>query len=343
MRLQGESIADSPFFWENDMQGSGIGLALGSGGARGLAHIGILKVLEKNDIPVCCIAGTSIGALIGGLYASGMAVEQMEEIACDTDWLDVARIFVPKFQPGAILGGKYIRDFITALVGDTEFRDLKIPFSAIATDIMKGDEIIITKGSLAQAILASTALPGIFSPVESESRSLLVDGGLKNPLPVDVVKTMNAGFVIGVNVTTPRDLNVKKQKVKSAERIRFSAFAGTPKILKERLNEYLSRGETMINERFPFSSFMRDRQKTDKRIPSLMNTIGQSIIIMQNQILRLKMESDKPDILLEPDVSDFQWFDFNEAGNIIRQGERIIEEYIPQLLRIRDMLQSRSG
>lgn len=320
------------------MNNPGIGIALGSGGARGLAHIGVLKVLEKNKIPIGCIAGTSIGALIGGLYASGMSVEQMEEIACNTDWFVMAKLFIPKFQPAAIFGGKYVKDFIEALIGDTDFDDLQIPFAAVATDILKGDEVIINRGSLAQAILASTALPGLFSPVESESKSLLVDGGLKNPLPVDVVRNMNADFVIAVNVTTPRDLNVKKQKVKSKETIIFQKFAKTSKILQERLQDYMNRGESILNDKWPFAAFLKDRQKSDKTFPSLPNTIAQSVIIMQNQIIRINLERFKPDILFEPDVSQFQLFDFREAQKLIKAGEKIVEEKLPQLIRIRDMI-----
>lgn len=320
------------------MSRRGIGLALGSGGAKGLAHIGVLKVLEKNEIPVCCVAGTSIGALIGGLYASGMPLREMEKIACDTHWFDLARMFVPKFQTGAIFGGKYVRDFIEALVGDTDFKDLRIPFTAVATDILKGDEVHINNGSLAQAILASTAIPGIFSPIESESKSLLVDGGLKNPLPVDVARKMNAEFIIGINVTTPRDLNVKKQKVRSKEKIHFRKFASTSNVLKQRLSAYISRSENLFNERFPFASFIKERQKSDTRFPSLTNTVSQSVIIMQNQIIRMRLKEHSPDLLLEPDVRQFQWFDFKDADAIISQGEHVVEEHLSQLTRIRDML-----
>ncbi|MBI2417920.1 MAG: patatin-like phospholipase family protein [Ignavibacteriales bacterium] len=171
------------------MSKSNVALVLGSGGARGLAHIGVLKALHENEVPVHLVTGTSMGALIGGLYASGVDVAAMEKIVHEVDKLMVARIFIPKlFSPGFI-DNKRIISFIKELAGDINIEDMPVPFSAVATDFITGEEVIFNKGPLVEAIMASIAIPTVLQPVFIKGRCL-IDGGLNNPLPVSVAKCM---------------------------------------------------------------------------------------------------------------------------------------------------------
>jgi len=175
-----------------------LGLALGSGGAKGLAHIGILKVLERENILVSFIAGSSIGALVGGLYAAGISADYLEEIACSTNWKELLSLIDPTIRQGLIRGEKIIR-FLERLVGRKNFQDLSIPFKAIATDLLTGEMVAIGQGEVAIAIRASGAYPLIFQPVEWEGR-LLVDGGLSAPVPAEIVREMGAEVVLAVNL-----------------------------------------------------------------------------------------------------------------------------------------------
>jgi len=175
-----------------------IGLALGSGGAKGLAHIGVIKVLEKNNIPIDFIAGSSIGALIGGFYSATKDIKRIEEIALSTNWRQLLSLIDPSLRRGLIKGEK-IKKFIETHIGKVKFRDLKIPLSVIATDLRTGEIIPINQGEVASAIRASISFPLIFKPVEREGR-LLADGGLSLPIPVEVVNKMGAGLVIAVNL-----------------------------------------------------------------------------------------------------------------------------------------------
>lgn len=177
---------------------SRLGIALGSGGAKGLAHIGILKVLERQGIPISFIAGSSIGALIGGLYASGMGADQLEEIAGFTNWRELLSLIDPTIRQGLIRGEKIIR-FLEGLVGKKKFQDLTVPFKAIATDLLTGEMVAIDHGEVAIAIRASGAYPLIFQPVEWEGR-LLVDGGLSAPVPAEVTREMGAEVILAVNL-----------------------------------------------------------------------------------------------------------------------------------------------
>jgi NTE family protein len=209
-------------------------LALSGGGARGAAHIGILKRLEELRIPVDCIAGTSMGSIVGGLYASGKTADEIEKILSKMDWEyifndDPARQDLPlrrkqeerlylidarpgvndkgelKFPTGAIQGQKFalvLRELTLPVSTITDFDKLPIPFRAIATDIGDGSEVILAKGDLATAMRASMAVPGAFAAVQQDHH-LLVDGGLTNNLPIDVVRSMGADIVIAVDISSP--------------------------------------------------------------------------------------------------------------------------------------------
>lgn len=175
-----------------------IGLALGSGAARGLAHIGVIKVLEKNNIPIDFIAGTSIGAMIGGFYASGLSAEKIEKLALDITNRDMFSLVDPQIKKGFLKGEK-VKSFIQNNLATTVFEDCRIPFSATATDIKTGELIVLSKGNMANAIRASISLPLVFQPVEIDGRTL-VDGGLGAPVPVEIVRSMGADIVIAVNL-----------------------------------------------------------------------------------------------------------------------------------------------
>jgi len=207
-----------------------IGLVLSGGGARGAAHVGVLRVLEEMHIPISCIVGTSMGSIVGGLYSSGMSVDELDQIAVKTDWDglfsdSVQRRSVNYRQksdwpnyitslnvnlekgidiPGGLIKGKRLDLMLRSLTlkAPQDFDDLPIPFRSIATDIETGDCVVLAKGDLAKALRASMAIPGGFAPVEIDGH-LLVDGGVSNNMAVDVAKKMGADIVIAVNIGTP--------------------------------------------------------------------------------------------------------------------------------------------
>ena len=177
-----------------------IGLALGGGGARGLAHIGVLNILQSEGIYADMIAGTSAGAFVGALCAQRKDCNLIKELVTSVDWkraVSLVDLVVPKT---GLLGGRKIKDWLGLVIGgDIKFSDLKIPFACVAADINTGEEVIINQGSVLEGVRASISVPGIFTVVRWKGR-YLVDGGLVNPVPVSVVKEMGADFIIAVNV-----------------------------------------------------------------------------------------------------------------------------------------------
>jgi NTE family protein len=178
-----------------------IGLALGGGAARGLAHVGVLDVLKEEGIPIDLIAGTSAGAIIGAAYARNQDTDRMIREAMGANWKKMAPLIDPSLLTSGFVKGKKILSLISSFVGgdDISFSDLKIPFACVATDIDTGEEVVINSGPVADALRASISLPGIFTVVKRGDR-YLVDGGLTTPVPVDVVRQMGADFIIAVSV-----------------------------------------------------------------------------------------------------------------------------------------------
>jgi len=176
-----------------------VGLALGSGAARGLAHVGVLKVLEKGGIPIDMIAGTSAGALIGALYARRKDAKQTENLVIDLISKRFTLLTDLALPKTGLIQGRKLENQLKSIIGDIEFTDLRVPFACVATDIGSGEEIVIKQGSVVEGVRASVSLPAIFTVVKWEGR-YLVDGGLVNPVPVSVLREMGANFVIAVNV-----------------------------------------------------------------------------------------------------------------------------------------------
>jgi NTE family protein len=265
-----------------------VGLALGSGAALGMAHIGVIKALREANIPIDMIAGTSMGALVGACYAAEGQIEDMVELAHTANLRKITRLLDPKFtliRVGFLHGGR-VEDFLKPIIGDRDINQCKIPFAAVATDIHSSKQVIITQGSLLKAVRASISIPVVFVPVNYDGR-YLVDGGTLNPVPADVVKSMGATFVIAVNVLT--DPN-KRQHL---------GLTGNIK---------------------------------SRRAPGMMNTLIQSIYMMEYEIFRASIL--KADIMIEPDVSNIEVYQFHRGPEAIEAGYRAATEVIPEINRL---------
>ena len=177
-----------------------IGIALGSGSARGLAHIGVLDVLQKEGIPIDMVAGTSAGAMIGALFAHGIDIDELKSLAFGLRGRKLVPLIDPSIPKSGFIKGGRIKRLLSSYFGtDIEFDEMKLPFACVATDIETGEEVVINHGSVLDAIRASISIPGIFSVTRWKGR-YLVDGALVNPIPIDVLTQMGADFIIAVNV-----------------------------------------------------------------------------------------------------------------------------------------------
>lgn len=178
-----------------------IGLALGSGSSRGAAHVGVLKVLEEAGIPIDVIAGTSVGAFIGALYAGGQPISAFERVLPTVRWSQLVRVAVP---PRALVNNAPMARFVEKFIGPVHFEDLPIPFAAVASDALSGEAYILNTGRVSHAICATTAIPGFMEPVKYNGR-LLVDGAVVHPVPVALAKSLGADIVIAVDLSLPPD------------------------------------------------------------------------------------------------------------------------------------------
>jgi NTE family protein len=204
-----------------------IGLALGGGSARGMAHIGVLEILDKENIPIDLVTGTSAGALIGAMYASGMSGVQIRELMLGFDWRrrsHLVDLALPR--TGFIAGDKLVRELQKIMGGDIKFSELKKPFACVACDAITGEEAVMTRGSVIDAVRASISLPVIFEAVRRKGR-YLIDGGLVNQVPVNVAKAMGADYVIAVNVV-PR--HIHKVKSRMVDKSKAEAAGPRPNI-----------------------------------------------------------------------------------------------------------------
>ncbi len=179
--------------------GGKVGLALSGGGARGFAHVGVLKALVENDIPIDMIAGTSAGSFVGGAFAAGLSVDDIVEVGNKISWFGVAGF---SYSPKGFLSNLPMKGFMEKNFPVKRFEDLRIPFTAVACDLETGDEVLLKdEGDLTHAIRASCAIPGVFVPVSDDGRQL-VDGGVVSPIPTRAVKKMGADVIIAVDLIT---------------------------------------------------------------------------------------------------------------------------------------------
>jgi NTE family protein len=186
-----------------------VGLALSGGAARGIAHIGVLKALKEAQIPIDMVAGSSSGALIGALYASRLDIETIERVALGLKWREFADFTLPKM---GLISGRRIEEFISEHTGVSNFKELAIPLAIVTTDLISEREVVFREGPLAKIVQASCSIPGVYIPVKYENM-LLVDGGIVNILPANVLKQMGADFVIGVDVNTKATIGPEPKNV----------------------------------------------------------------------------------------------------------------------------------
>ncbi len=286
-----------------------IGLALGSGSARGWAHIGVIQALEEAGIHADVVCGTSIGALVGASYAAG-ELDQLEKWVLGLKMKDVVAFMDFGLNSG-MLKGTRLMNFFRSTFSDQAIEDLPLPFAAVATALHTGTEIWLRSGSAIDAVRASIALPGLFTPVMREGR-LLVDGGLVNPVPVSLARAMEADMVIAV------DLNADLLG-------RHLRQPPEPKPRPASSNEWRRRVQQNLGGLLPAPT------PAGVRMPSTLNIVASSLNIMQARITRSRMAGDPPDATIAPRLSHLGLLDFHRAGEAIEAGRRAVQAALPGL------------
>ncbi|MFC1946437.1 patatin-like phospholipase family protein [Chloroflexota bacterium] len=318
-----------------------IGLALGGGAARGLSHIGVLKVLEDNEIYPDVITGTSIGALIGALYAGGVGIRDIEQFALGLDFKRLALLTDITLPVSGLISGKRIISLIKSILGDLTFSQLKYEFACVATDIITGEQVVLREGSLVEAIRASISLPGIFTPVNITGRHL-VDGGLVNEVPVSVCREIGAEYVIGVNVIPEPSKMILNKKSRQKTTSRKAASRDKPvekksqimlpeisnKYIQSRINDvekslqsFLSY-QTKLKENLMKSLEWMNLEKsknTGVKTPNIMEVLIQTLTIAEYWVAVENLKD--ADLVINPDVEEIGFWNFDKASQAITIGE----------------------
>jgi NTE family protein len=295
-----------------------IGLALSGGAARGWAHIGVIKGLVANGIVPDVIAGTSIGALVGGVWAAGK-LDELEAWVRSINKRRILGLMDFRFGGAGLIAGGRLADLLVKNLGDTSIEKLPIRFAAIATELGTGHEIWLTQGSLSQAMRASYALPGIFNPVKVAGRWLM-DGALVNPVPVTAARALGARVVIAVNLNA--DLFGRGTVIQNHGMEEESAPVEV-EISKERFGS-MFRIDRLIRRQF-FGNSTHDGPS------GISSVMIDAFNITQDRISRSRLAGDPPDVLISPKLANMGLFDFANAGEAIRLGEEAVERALVEI------------
>lgn len=307
------------------------GLVLGSGGAKGLSHISVIEYLEERNIRIDCVSGSSIGSLIGAMYCRG--IDHMRRFKNDLLRLDRAaymKYFEPVFPVSGLLNIDTMLEFVREYIPeDLEFSDLEIPLCVVATDYANGKQVLFRSGSVLTAVRASISIPGIFLPLKMDD-TLLIDGGVANPLPIDVVRDMGAKNVIAVNLHPriakaggKRDPAFPDQAAERPQKEEMKAKRAAGKTNPINLIIDKAKSFAQISGEFwekNINSFIQTRLKNITDYPNIFEVIFQTIDIMgySNTVMMLKYDS--PDVLIEPELTDLRSLDFDKAGLAFSEG-----------------------
>jgi NTE family protein len=298
-----------------------IGLALGGGGARGWAHIGVLRALEQAGIKIDLVCGTSVGALVGALYLAGR-LDALENWALGLSRLRIAG-YLDFRVGGGMISGNRLTAALREHLGDLTIEQLPVPFACVATDLLTGHEVWLREGNLVEMLRASFSLPGLFSPVEVDGR-WLVDGALVNPLPVSVCRAMGAHLVIAV------DLNADP-----VGRIRLPGQR-IPKAVGFELMPGLHQMQGKINN--GLGAWMRKLFGREPDSPSLFGAMVQSLNILLDRVTRSRLAGEPPDITISPRVGHIGLLEFDRTAEVIAEGTAAAERQRPLLAEITSLI-----
>ncbi|MBB6185069.1 patatin-like phospholipase family protein [Oleiagrimonas soli] len=292
-----------------------IALALGAGGAKGLTYIGVIEELERRGFEIVAIAGSSMGALIGGIYAAGK-LDVYRDWVCSLARIDVLRLVDWTLSGGGLIKGERIIETLRSLIGEIDIEQLPMTYTAVATDIDRRREIWLTQGPLFDAIRASIAIPSIFRPHHIDGRRL-VDGGLLNPLPVTPLLGASWDYMVAVGVNGPIEA-LPAQTERAAHEDEHEHADSYRKRIADFVGKLMPKGEEKEHE------------------PGALELLSQSLDVMQANLAQLRLAAYQPDLLIEMPANVSTAYEFHRARELIELGrtraDRILENWTPHHL-----------
>jgi NTE family protein len=294
-----------------------LGLALGSGSARGWAHIGILRALDERGLRPDVITGASVGALVGAACAAGRLAD-LEEWVCKLTQRDVWRLVDTTFRSGGVMTGNRLMEAIAAHIGDAPIETLSMRFGAVATDLYTGEEIWLREGPFMTAVRASSGLPGLFSPTWHDGR-WLIDGGVVNPVPVSLCRALGADIVIAVDLR------------RSVTQVALRALEQSSRNQTAPEQEASTEGTAILQKWTGLVDGLVETFRSRRSEPGLFEVMTSAVNIMQDRITRSRLAIDPADLVLRPDLTRFQLMDFHRGREAIDIGRALVDEVASQL------------
>jgi NTE family protein len=301
-----------------------IGLALGGGGARGWAHIGVMKALTRAGIVPDVISGTSVGALVGGLHLAGR-LDVLEGWSRGLTKFKIAS-YLDFRVGGGMIGGHRLSAVLREHLGKVTIEELPKPFTCVATDLLTGHEVWLRKGDLVEMLRASFSLPGLFSPVEVDGR-WLVDGALVNPLPVSVCRAMGAHVIIAVNLNADPIGRVRMPGQRIPRAAGFDILQALPQ----------SKANIGVG------SWLRSVFGREPDAPSLFGTMTQSLNILLDRVTRSRLAGEPPDVSISPRLGHIGLLEFDRAAEVIAEGEAATERTLAELGEVIALMNNSGG
>lgn len=308
-----------------------VGLVLGSGASRGWAHLGIIEALEEAKIPIDFIAGCSVGAYVGALYASG-SLGSLKEFLLRMDGKKIFSYFDVVFpRSGLLNGSKRVQELFSMHTDVQTFEELNIPMVMVATDLLRGEKVVIKSGNIIEALRATMSCPGLFAPVKVKGR-WLVDGGLVDPVPVGVARAMGAGVVIAVDLNSRIVSRTRRSPALSVFEndnelaVKTSSVeANNRNELIQKMADFYESAENRIKDKT--SEFLR----RDPSTPDIIETVMTSIGIMQERITRINLAVDRPNILITPRLGELKMMNFDQVNHAIEEGYIGVQERLEDI------------
>jgi len=308
-----------------------VGLVLGSGASRGWAHIGIIEALEEAKISIDFIAGCSVGAYIGALYASG-SMGSLKEFLLRMDGKKIFSYFDVVFpRSGLLNGSRRVQELFSMHTDKQTFAELNIPLVMVATDLEQGKKVVINSGNIIEGLRATMSCPGLFAPMRLKNR-WLVDGGLIDPVPVGVARAMGAEVIIAVDLNNRIVSRGRELLSPPADEKQKKPPLNEPNIdpephneLAQKMTDYYESVEKSIKNKA--NEFLHRESTT----PDIIETVMTSISIMQERITRINLAVDRPDILIQPRLGELKMMNFDRVDHAIKEGYIGVQEQLEDI------------
>ncbi|MFN8388867.1 MAG: patatin-like phospholipase family protein [Bdellovibrionota bacterium] len=304
-----------------------LGLALGGGGAKGFAHLGVLKIFEEAGVRFDVVAGSSIGSFVGAIYAGG-TLKHFEREVLDIKLTDIPLLLSPAWSLSGFFSGENALDMLFAVLEAENIEDLKLPFAAVSVDLETSLPVVFRSGSLRHAIRSSISIPAIFTPVPSE-QMLLVDGSMLEPVPIHTARELGADFVVAIDLFGNRGVALEPDRPEEPKK---------PRSLLNAIQHLKS-----LSAKLPWGERLISGDVKPRSIPTVVEIVERTLAVSQRTLTEYRLKECPPDVLVQPAVGDIGLLDFHRGALGIERGMQAGREALPRVLEALEHAKAHAG